>query len=413
MWTTLDIGIKFDKPTSIRAQLSKFRNGGLPKPSPADSTDPSRKSSLAQDPTLDPLPKGPKPSKDDLLDLEARFSALRSFYKSQLADSSSSANDPLLHPASLDYNSPSALNRIMNLYTGLGIYGHKNKSKTKPPLMREALSPQEGLTLSTSGSTSQATIQKMATEGWEGSTSISQRTSQPSSSPPRFVDDLRPQPTLLRTKRAKRCKACKHILVKPEFKPQSTRFRIRLIALSYVPLTTLKPLPMPASSTTTAPVVDLNTLQPLKPTQFLLTLKNHMFDPVKVTLATPTRTPGRFGSKVTILCPQFDVGANSDVWDDALNAPSSSDLKALGGEKVAEAGKVWEKGRNWTGVVVEAVPSLVEGEIEEDEDVLEIPVFVRLEWKGEGTDEDGKGLVERELAYWMVLGVGRIKTGEM
>lgn len=210
---------------------------------------------------------------------------------------------------------------------------------------------------------------------------------------------------------------------------------------------------LPAVFTPTQP--NLDALPPYRPIQYLLTLKNHMFDPVRVTLATPSLTPGRVASKVTILCPQFDLGANSDVWDEALQAgpPAPSNTAtastrggaAAGFEKVAEAGKVWDKGRNWTTVVLEVVPGTLPGSsssdtthhdssssppeggpLREDEDVLEIPVFVRLEWDSENQMEQdqqpssssstgGRGgaqkqpdLVKRELAYWMVLGVGRI-----
>ncbi len=43
--------------------------------------------------------------------------------------------------------------------------------------------------------------------------------------------DLQPLRTFLRTKRSKRCRTCRHILVKPEPKVISTRFRIRLLAV--------------------------------------------------------------------------------------------------------------------------------------------------------------------------------------
>jgi dynactin-4 len=210
--------------------------------------------------------------------------------------------------------------------------------------------------------------------------------------------------------------------------------------------------------------------------QLLLTLKNHMFDTVRFTLATPSVTPGRVASKVTILCPQFDIGANSDVWDEALqgaNASGDQRLSRAGGlgayEKVAEAGKVWDKGRNWTTVVLEVVPGTLPGgstgatarkrarrpgggstasergedsnddsdeddddedelpaaldwsgqsqdpnqQLQPDEDVLEIPVFVRMEWDSDNQIDQEQSrqtsdTVKRELAYWMVLGVGRI-----
>ena len=152
-----------------------------------------------------------------------------------------------------------------------------------------------------------------------------------------------------------------------------------------------------------------------------------MFDPVRVSLATPSTTPSRVASKVTILCPEFDIGANSDAWEEALQNASAADPRSsrsgmLGpAEKVAEAGKVWDKGRNWTTVVLEVVPGTFpsakdEPPLQADEDVLEIPVFVRMEWDSENQMESstpvGKGqgsdVVKRELAYWIVLGVGRI-----
>lgn len=480
MWTTLDIGIKFDKPTNIRTQLSKMTDsttrgrqmsksfGDLKSPlSTYASIDEHFSAAGEDEPPSEPL--GP----------DARFAALKGFYRNQIAETSTSPTDPLGTDFASGFSSPGALNRIMSLYTSSSRLSslYNKKPKSKPPVMREALTASEGLKVPAPGAEN-TVIRRMASEecGWDGVASIEQRSFQ--SPDARFVDDLLPLPVLLRTKRSKRCKSCKHILVKPEFKPQSTRFRIRLIALSYIPLATLRPLtisPPQAAGypSTTAPsspapsVPNLDALPPLKPVQLLLTLKNHMFDPVRVTLATPSVTPGRVGTKVTILCPQLDIGANSDVWDEALqgSAPgeqrsSRSGAMGIGYERVAEAGKVWDKGRNWTTVAIEVVPGTLPGggrrgtranrndkdhdnsndddddddddsldgknfdwsgqsrdpnaQLQPDEDVLEIPIFVRMEWDSENQIEQSVGkdrnsdTVKRELAYWMVLGVGRI-----
>lgn len=491
MWTTLDVGLQFDKPTNLRAQLSKMTDlsrGRQPSKTFSDLKSPLATSASIDEqfdnvsspnPPSTPAPEGP-------LAPDARFAALKSFYKNQLAAVSTSSTDP-------DLGSPGALHRIMSLYASssrFSLYpGAGKKPKSRPPVMREAISASEGLKVPAPDA-DDAVIQRLVAEdgGWDSVASLEQRRFQ--SPDTRFVDDLLPLPVLLRTKRSKRCKSCKHILVKPEFKPSSTRFRIRLIALSYIPLPTLRPLvPTPGlipppSAVTASAAPNLDALPPLKPVQLLLTLKNHMFDPVRVTLATPSVTPGRVGSRVTILCPQFDLGANSDVWDEALqganpagasstsstNDPRSSRSGTIGGsEKVAEAGKVWDKGRNWTTVVLEVVPGPLPGggapkptptgaggddgyggnkskdsdddsdddddddslpdmknldwsgqntdpgqQLQPDEDILEIPVFVRMEWDSDNQiDEQGGGhqssdTVKRELAYWMVLGVGRI-----
>ncbi|KAJ5648396.1 hypothetical protein N7490_004768 [Penicillium lividum] len=466
MWTTLDIGIKFDKPTNIRSQLQKMTDSTASPAYDARSRQGSRafgdlKSPLSTLISADGQPSAPsndnanieEPTKEESTDVapantDARFAALKSYYRSQISETSTSPSDPL--GSDFGFSSPGALNRLMSLYASSsrlsGLYGGNKKSKSKPPVMREALTASEGLRITPEGEEA-STIERLASPdgGWDSVASLDQRAQQ--SPDVRFVDELLPLPVLLRTKRAKRCKSCKHILVKPETKPQSTRFRIRLIALSYIPLPTLRPLALTAPSSFTSATVtstpDLNALPPLRPVHVLLTLKNHMFDPVRITLATPSVTPGRVASRVTVLSPQFDIGANSDVWDEALqgaSAPITGDSRFTGlraSEKVPEAGKVWDKGRNWTTVVLEVIPGTLPGTeadnntgteddgeenaesaLKADEDVLEIPVFVHMEWDAEAQLEQqnvGKAskpddLVARELAYWMVLGVGRIQA---
>lgn len=110
------------------------------------------------------------------------------------------------------------------------------------------------------------------------------------------------------------------------------------------------------------------------------------------------------------------------MWDEALSADAKNDHGKGGDEdgegklREAEAGKVWERGRNWTSVVLEVVCQEVRGGeglgVAEDEDVLEIPVFVRVEYEVEVAGEEGGGekerMEKRELAYWCVIGVGRV-----
>lgn len=363
------------------------------------------------------------------LDAEAQFLNLRSFYQSQLADSSPAS--ALGFGGEYGYGSPGALSRIMGLYTGGGLTDKRSKSKATS--MREACDATEGLQLAKVDADDD--LAKLRHKGWEGTVSQAQRCEQVHS--PHFVSDLRPVATLLRTKRSKRCKSCRHILSKPESKVQNTRFRIRLLAINYVPTMTIKPLQpiLPGQSAL---------LSPMKPTQFVLTFKNPLYDAIKVSIATPAQTPGRFSNRVTVLCPQFEVGAYiEDAWDDVLREPGEKGgekekrrtrAETFEGQQQAEAGKVWESGRNWVSVVVEIVPATVgpdkgpafltegleqdNGPLKEDEDILEIPVFVRLEWEtdlaqddhdlGAPASKDREAKTKRELAYWCVLGVGRI-----
>ncbi|GAA5848019.1 hypothetical protein JCM9279_007416 [Rhodotorula babjevae] len=52
---------------------------------------------------------------------------------------------------------------------------------------------------------------------------------------PMLSSDLRPVRTPLQAKLSKRCPVCAHILIKPEQKALSTRFKIKLVAANYLP----------------------------------------------------------------------------------------------------------------------------------------------------------------------------------
>jgi len=430
-WSSKEIGILFEKPNGIYAQLSKIRNGGELIASPKERRrDREERRKDASDPkTAEDNQEGESRDPNEKLDAESQFSNLKSFYQSQLAESSPSGG--LGFSGDYGYGSPGALSRIMGLYTGGSLADKKSKSKTGT--MREAYDALEGLQITTPSADEEA-ISRLRTEGWNSTASASQRKEQINNT--HFITELRPVACLLRTKRSKRCRTCRHILSKPESKVQTTRFRIRLVALNYIPSITIKPLqPSPQGQSTL--------LVPAKPMQFLLTFRNPLFDAVKVNIATPAKTPGRFSSKVTVLCPQFEVGANTDVWDEALREGGGqggdkekrrTKAEASEGQHQAEAGKVWERGRNWVSIVVEVVPASLrieglaflrseelqkdDGPLRDGEDVLEIPVFVRVEWETDVAQDEGVGLAavskdrelkeKRELAYWCVLGVGRI-----
>ncbi|KAE8451971.1 hypothetical protein EG329_002135 [Mollisiaceae sp. DMI_Dod_QoI] len=432
-WSSKEIGIQFEKPNGIFGQLAKIKNGGEPiltakerrKDREERKRDFSSPPEIREETPEIELPREPL-DPNEKLDAESQFSNLKAFYQSQLAEASPVS--ALGFTGDYGYGSPGALSRIMGLYTGSTAFDKKIKNKSGT--MREAQDALEGLQLAASD---EEALTKLHTQGWHSTSSAAQRAEFPNTDA-QFITDLRPVAYLLRTKRSKRCRTCRHILSKPESKVQTTRFRIRLVALNYIPSISLKPL-QPSSSASSL-------LQPMRPVQFLLTFKNPLFDSVKVTLATPAKTPGRFASKVTVLCPQFEVGANTDAWEEALreggNRNSTGEKRrtkaeASEGQHQAEAGKVWEKGRNWVSVVVEVVPASLQvggpeflkseelrsddGPVREDEDVCEIPVFVRVEWEADPAHDEGSGLggskekdvkEKRELAYWCVLGVGKI-----
>ncbi|KAK5209419.1 hypothetical protein LTS03_004865 [Exophiala xenobiotica] len=427
MWNTLDIGIKFDKATGIRAQMDELANGGKPKPSTAKSPysahdQLSRQSSLSR-PPFSPGEQFETPQVPDKTmpkpptDATSRFNALKMFYKEQITESS--ATDAAFPTSTLDlaYSSPSSLQRIMSIYTNRE--SSMKRAREKFTIMREARTPSEGFRIAN----------PPESFGYDKSITASQRAFQyPSfigNANATKISDLRPMPTLMRTKRSKRCAACKHILTRPEIKISSARYRIKLIALNYIPYVTVVPLPASGGLPPPGPDGADIVLPASKPVQFIMTLRNPLFEDVSVSLGSPSVTPGKHGHRVTILCPQFQIGKNSDAWDDALNNPPNRGMvNSGGGEQIA--GKLYDQGRNWVSIVLEIVPASIfrkQGEeLDEDEDVIEIPVRVRLEWTvtdedaaierrkkekvlDEGEDvDDGK----RELSYWMVIGIGRV-----
>ncbi|KIH89310.1 dynactin 4 [Sporothrix brasiliensis 5110] len=514
-WSSTEIGIKFDKANGLYGQLAKVRNGGKPRLIPTEQKAKRRDltSPLSSAPNLLPgtgdnlggLNPSPEPARfghgdgegEEGLDLETQYAHLKQFYQRQLSEANGGGVGGLSSLGDLSFGSPASLSRIMNMYTsGMAGSGSRfdKKSQSRIRSMREARENAEGFQPAVldesaaiarlhgqgpdnqgrSGGGRGGVSGESSADGWDVTASSEQRAAQTKfigdehlHGRARFLDELRPIPFLLRTKRSKRCPICRHIISKPEAKSTNNRFRIRLVAGSYIPSISIRPLqggapvPVPTSRSATAAAaaaaaaaVPNNILEPLKPVQYILTFKNPIFESVKVTLATPSTTPGRFASKVTVLCPQFEIDSNTDVWDDALrdsvaggggssggSGSRSRRAEDGGGQQQAIAGKIWERGRNWVSIVVEVVPPSLDldllamtskpiGKVDEgaskridlsplreDEDIVEIPMFVRVEWETDA-GQDGVGVSsakdkdvkeKRELAYWCVLGIGRVR----
>jgi len=448
-WSSLDVGIEFSKPTKLTEQLARLRkrlDRGNDEASTLDDSD-----------ALAP-PPAPK-SRD------AVFDNLTKFYKNQLQESDAAPSNPF---GDSSYASPNNLARIMQLYGGLSGAALK-KSQEKPQPMREALNAQEGLILSTPDHDHQI-VSMLQKGGYSTTVTTEQRLSHPWNHEARFSSDLWPVPALLRTRRSKRCSICRHILTRLDDRKGSSssgggtmKYKIRLLAQNHIPRIALRLFTPGVSASTSIPspafvltMAALNAnkeskewdLQPGKTVQYLLTLTNPLFEPIKVSLATPSTTPGRVQSRVTVLCPSFEIGADGDMWDEALSSSAAAGSRSRAGatskdsgnveDRQPEAGKVWEKGRNWTSVVVEVVPGFssqtgfaprASGEADdksgaghdrtsEDDNVLEIPLLVRMEWEAEVPAEEG-GIVapgakanreSKELAFWSVLGAGRIQA---
>ena len=427
----MEIEVQFTRATKITEQLAKLRKARTT--SQKDGQEP--------------------PTKKQALSYDEAFSNLNGFYRDQLSETGDSQNPYGSSP----YGSPANLARIMSLYGGLNPQALK-KSREKPQPMREALQEGEGLTTFTpEDDPDYEVIQRLPNFGWDSVTTEDQQLSTPVNNEVKFTHDLWPAATQLRTRRGKRCKTCRQFIARPEPKVGSWRYKIRLLAMSHVPRLALQPLHTGSAPTnnlafqTRLDIPQQEKLQPHQTKQFVVTVRNPIFETVKITLATPATTPGKVASRVTILCPSFTVGPAGDLWDDALSSSQTSTLD--GGRKAArasltgsseassdrqpEAGKIWEKTRNSTSVILEVVPGsvqpapsivpktaeeLADEALGDDDDILEVPVYVRAEWemevrpgesgqlRREGEAKPGEK-VKKELGYWVVLGVGKIGNG--
>ena len=407
-WSTLDIGIKFEKSINTIAQLSKIQ-----KEESEDAT--TRLSSQSLEHVSKMNSGATKKNQFDLL---------RDFYRTSLAESQSVGPLGTLS-SSFGLDSPSQLSRLLSTY---GVGGLK-KQRQKPVPMREAEGTVDGL-IPMINDEDDNVIKRMESLEWDCMATADQCNLQRSQVGPathaldsrtHFTDQLRPAPAKLRSKRSKRCQQCRYHLVRPDDKRHSARYKLRLLALNFIPRVTTTQLH--SDSIRSEGVHTGVSLQ------YVVTCRNPLYDPVKLKLATPNTVPGSNGTRVTILCPQFDIGASTDVWDEALDSAKASTADGVSSHRgVPEAGKVWKKGRNWTSVVLELLPGRNIGGSQftekHDRRELEIPILVRMEYftdssagsvpnSPEGSTGYKSAKEERaakELAFWIVLGLDPVTS---
>ncbi|KAI8979681.1 dynactin p62 family-domain-containing protein, partial [Mycotypha africana] len=219
---------------------------------------------------------------------------------------------------------------------------------------------------------------------------------------PYELSKINPQRVHLAIKRSKRCRNCRHILIKPEQKAQATRFKIKLVAMNYIPTITIVKLPRKN--------------WPLRvgiPTQLVLKFSNPLYEEMDITLATPQlkkKLPKNEDSnintnikpiveepeikgRVTILSPHFTVNAYNETieYDDEIYPSSNRRSNNNNITASAYADGVYEKRNNYTSILIEVVP--------EQAGEFKFPLLVTYSYK---SDEDR-----------MDLSSGDIDTDEM
>jgi dynactin-4 len=149
------------------------------------------------------------------------------------------------------------------------------------------------------------------------------------------INDLQPLRLPLHAKRSKRCPQCTHILIKPEQKAQSVRFKIKLVAANYLPSITVslphseqfssRPMDTAKRSTTTRTEPEATPgLYAGQTYPFHLTLTNPLYDPIQVRLAVQRMhvAAGDTGDRgkrppfaVSLPSSTFVVAAFAEEWE--------------------------------------------------------------------------------------------------
>ncbi|KAJ3506298.1 hypothetical protein NLJ89_g6944 [Agrocybe chaxingu] len=208
---------------------------------------------------------------------------------------------------------------------------------------------------------------------------------------PLLTQELKPLRIPLHSKRSKRCPACTHILIKPEQKAQSVRYKIKLVAANYLPainvtlphaqksMTEAAKRSLGKSTSTTVDDDRSSDMHAGKTYPFQLALSNPLYDPIQVRLSVQrmhvsTAAPKEGASPekarrppfaISLPMSSFTVAAFAEAWEyeddeDMFGIDDDDDLPGRGGRETDGRGRtktvgVLEKRANITVVGGEVV----------------------------------------------------------
>ncbi|KAK3818285.1 MAG: dynactin p62 family-domain-containing protein [Linnemannia elongata] len=205
---------------------------------------------------------------------------------------------------------------------------------------------------------------------------------------------LQPQRIHLRIKKSRRCRSCRHILVKPEQKAQATGFKINLIALSQLPNITIAGL-QPMIVQTVSRVI--------------LRFTNPRHEEAHISLRYGDGAIPNHG--VVIHSPSFTVSPFNEVWEYEVGTM----VTAPG----AVQEDVYERTANSTSIALDITPAAA-GEVK-------IPLLVTFTFKSHKLQSDTEPsalptqlvvsgskdhpapeieLIDKTVAFWTVIGFG-------
>ncbi|KAJ7615057.1 dynactin p62 family-domain-containing protein, partial [Mycena polygramma] len=323
-WDSAEVGITFEKPTGLAAQLQKFED-----------------------------------SAPDSLEFERLKEHFEPVIRASSL-SSSTANAPAAHPSSAAHSHHVRSNSItaaasaalardipgVSKYNPLARSGRggsnkdKSTNKDEMPEYRSRVDIASASARGTGGGEADVdymrhleNVGEVANleQRWVSSWATSLQTA-----------DLKPLRIPLHSKRSKRCPACTHILIKPEQKAQSVRYKIKLVASNYIPgITAVLPHQQEAAtaesqkrtlSKSTAAAADDDRaaagIHAGKTYPFQLALTNPLYDPIQVRLTVqrvhaPAPAPGRASPEkarrppfaISLPSSTFPIAAFAEAWE--------------------------------------------------------------------------------------------------
>ncbi|KAJ7078654.1 dynactin p62 family-domain-containing protein [Mycena epipterygia] len=324
-WDSAEVGITFEKPTGLAAQLQKF---------------------------------------EDSAPESLEFERLKEHFEPVIRASSlssSTANAPAAHPSSAAHSHRVRTNSItaaaaaalardvpgVSKYNPLARSGRgsgkdKTANKDEMPEYRSRVDIASASGRGTGGGEADVDYMRhlenptdvaSLEQRWVNSWSTSLQTA-----------DLKPLRIPLHSKRSKRCPACAHILIKPEQKAQSVRYKIKLVAANYLPaITAVLPHQQEAVNAetakrtlgkSTAAAADderaaAGGIHAGKTYPFHLALTNPLYDPIQVRLtvqrvhAPTVPSSGRASPEkarrppfaVSLPSSSFPIAAFAEAWE--------------------------------------------------------------------------------------------------
>ncbi|KAG2743201.1 hypothetical protein P692DRAFT_20746796 [Suillus brevipes Sb2] len=307
-WDSAEVGITFEKPTGLAAQLQKFEDSApesLEFERLKEHFEPFLRTS-----SLSSLSHVPSTSSHHLPTSSATAAA-----------SAALARDV---PGVGKYN-PLARSRVGRDRTANKDEMPEYKSRMEISILGQLGSEGDGSDVEALRRMEIAEEIASLEQRWGNSWTTSLRTS-----------DLRPLRIPLHSKVSKRCPTCRHILIKPEQKAQSVRYKIKLVAANYLPAMTAALPHTQGADATRRPQAKVpsasddrnaGAMTAGKSYPFHLALTNPLYDPIQVRLSvqrmhvtavtdsTAPEKARRTPFAVSLPTSSFPVAAFAEAWE--------------------------------------------------------------------------------------------------